>query len=278
MLDKIDLEKIEKYIPLLTEYAVKIAGAIILMVAAFFIAGQVKKMTMKGLRKASIDETLVRFFGNMTRWAVIVIALISLLGIFGVQTASFAAVIAAMGLAIGLAFQGTLANFAAGIMLLIFRPFRSGHYIKVNGEGGTVFEIGIFSTSIDTPDNRRVILPNSSVFGNTIENVSYHDTRRCDVEVGTSYDADLDKTRAALQKVLDGTEGLLSEPEAKIVMTGLGDSAVTWALRPFVKTVDYWTIREKLLMKVKIELDAVEIGIPYPQRDVHIYGQETGLK
>lgn len=261
---------IKDLLPLITQYSLKILGALVVILITFWLATKAKTLSVKVMRKAKTEETLVRFFGNMAKWSVLALAGVSLLGYFGFQTASFAALLAAAGLAVGLAFQGTLSNFAAGVMLLLFRPFKVDQYVKVAGVEGNVVEIGIFTTAIDTLDLRRIILPNSSVFGATIENVSHHKIRRVDIAVGTSYDADLDKTKETLKKVIEKTEGILSEPAPTVVLTGLGSSSVDWAIRVFAVSEDYWAVRERLLWASKRTLDESGIGIPYPQLDVHL--------
>lgn len=270
MMEQFDLKKLEPYVPMITDYGMKVVGAIAIFVLAVFVSNKFRNIVSKALDRAKVDATLSKFAGTAAKWAIMVLAVIAILGYFGVQTASFAAVIAAAGLAIGLAFQGTLSNFAAGVMLLIFRPFKVGQYVKIGGEEGIVDEISVFTTTLDTVDRRRVILPNSSVFGNVIENVSHHAIRRCDVAVGTAYDADLQKTRDALTAVAANVDGVLKDPEPAIVLTNLGASSIDWAIRVHVKAEDYWAVREKLLWDVKYALDKADIGIPFPQMDVNI--------
>lgn len=274
MLDQISPEKIEQWLPVVSQYAVKVIGALVLITIAFLCAGYAKKLAITAMTKSRVEPTLAKFFGNIAKWSILITGGISILGVFGVQTASFAAVIAAMGLAIGLAFQGTLSNLASGIMLLIFRPFKVGQFIRVSGETGTVDEIGIFSTMIDTPDRRRVILPNSSVFGSTIENATHHPIRRCDIEVGTAYDADLEKTKSVLLATMTTNDMVLADPPPVVVLTGLGASSIDWSLRAFVKTDDYWTARERMFWNCKYALDKNGIGIPFPQMDVHLFNPQ----
>ena len=176
----------------------------------------------------------------------------------------------AAGLAVGLAFQGTLANFSSGVMLLVFRPFKVGDVVNAAGVTGKVYETGMFSTTLDTPDNRRIILPNGTVFGSTIENVTHHDTRRVDVTIGVDYAADLDDTRQVLTNSISNIPDTLNEPESQIVLSELGASSVDWTIRIWSNTEDYWGVRETVLESVKKSLDAAGIGIPYPQLDVHL--------
>ena len=176
------------------QFVVPGIGALVMLIGAFIVAGWVKKITFKALEKASVEITLTKFFANFARYVVLIVAVVAILGYFGVETASFAAVLAAAGFAIGLAFQGTLSNFSAGVMLLVFRPFKVGDVVTVSGVTGEVEEIELFTTQMNTLDNRRLIVPNGSIFGSTIENITFHDKRRVDVSVGTDYGADLKRT------------------------------------------------------------------------------------
>jgi len=180
------------------------------------------------------------------------------LSTFGIQTTSFAAIIGAAGLAIGLAFQGTLSNFASGAMLLLFRPFKVGDVVNVAGHTGTVFEIDLFSTTLDTPDNRRIILPNSKVYGTTIENKSYHATRRVDVSVVVDYSADIDRVREVLSEVASDVVNVLEEPAPQVVLMKLNASSADWTVRLWVKTEDYGTVRQEALRSVRLKLDALK--------------------
>lgn len=180
---------------LLITYGTRVVGVFVLLFAAWIVSKWTRRLVVKALEKARFDLTLTRFFGNLSKWAILIMAALTALGVFGVETTSFAAVIAAGGLAVGLAFQGTLSNFASGVMLLVFRPFKVGDVVTVAGLLGIVQEIDLFNIKVDTPDNRRIILPNSSVFGSTIENITHHERRRADVPVGVEYRADIDNTR-----------------------------------------------------------------------------------
>ena len=199
--------------------------------------------------------------------------MIGCLGVFGIQTTSFAAVLAAMGLAVGMALQGTLGNFAAGVMLLVFRPFKIGDAIKVAGHFGIVEELQLFTTNLKTPDNRRLVVPNGQVFGHVIENISYHDTRRVDVPVGVSYDVSIAETKKVLEKVVAKVDNVLEDPAPQIFLSELGGSSVDWQLRLWTKSENYWDVYQQIIQVAKDELDAAKIGIPYPQMDVHFDGQ-----
>ncbi len=222
-----------------------------------------------------MDETLGRFAGNVVFYAVMIFAVLGVLGMFGVSVASFAAVLASAGFAIGLAFQGSLSNFAAGVLLLVLRPFKVGDLIEAAGVTATVFEIDLFTTTLDTPDNRRVIVPNSAVLNGNIENSSWHDVRRVEVAVGVAYEADLQQTRQALQAAADSLADFVVTGEGRgtwILLNELGDSSVNWRVRLWTRSTDYWSVREQLTAAVKQSLDQHGIAIPFPQLDVHWSG------
>lgn len=220
--------------------------------------------------RAGVETTLAQFFGAATRWVVLLLSFVAILGVFDVPVTSFAAVIGGAALAIGLAFQGSLSNLASGVMLLIFRPFQIGDVISVAGITAKVAEIELFSTTMDTPDNRRMILPNSSVFGSTIENITFHAVRRVDVSVGVEYSAAIDETRETLSRAIADIPGQDDEREPQVVLGDLGDSAVNWQVRVWAPTEDYFAMKETVTRAVKIALDDAGIGIPFPQMDVHV--------
>ena len=254
----------------LLDLGLNVVAALVIIVVALFIAGWAKRATAKALDRASIDPTLSKFFSNIARYAILVVAGISVLSRFGVNVASLAAILAAAGFAVGLALQGSLQNFAAGVMLLVFRPFGVGDVVDAAGERGKIFEISLFTTQMDTPDNRRIIIPNGEIFGSTIENVTFHDTRRVDVSVGTDYPASLDETREVLVAAAESVEGRLEDKDVVVYLDSLGDSCINWSVRVWAKTSDYWDVRERLTQAVKDHLDEAGIGIPYPQMDVHL--------
>ena len=261
---------LESMAPLIASYAVKVVGVFLLLFVARLVAGWVRRLTTRALQRADFDATLTKFFSSLAYTAVMLFSILAALSVFGVETTSFAAVIAAAGLAIGLAFQGTLSNFSAGVMLLVFRPFGVGDYVIAGGTAGTVEQIGLFTSSFDTPDKRRIIVPNSAIVSGTIENVSFHDTRRVDVSVGTDYGASVDQTRDALLRAATSLETALEDPAPAVVLGGLGDSAVDWTVRVWVKSADFWPTKDALTRAVKLELDHAGIGIPFPQMDVHL--------
>lgn len=265
----------DRFLDILTQYAPKVIGVAIFLVIAYIVAGWVKGLATRSLERAKVEKTLAKFLGNMTRWFLLVLAFIGCLGVFGVETTSFAAIIGGSFLAIGLAFSGTLGNLAAGVMLLIFRPFKIGDVVNVSGEVGKIAEISLFSTEMDTPDNRRIIIPNGAVFGSKIENMTHHPNRRVDVAVGVEYPADIDRTREVLLEAATGVADVLEDPPLAVVLVGLGDSSVDWQVRVWTNTENYWPVRDATTRAVKMSLDQAGIGIPFPQMDVHIT-QEKG--
>jgi small conductance mechanosensitive channel len=249
-----------------------ITKAIILIILVFIVASWVSKLTGKAVRKAKVEETLARFLSNIARYIILIAGGVAILGTLGVETTSFAAVIAAVGFAIGMAMSGMLGNIASGVMLLLFRPFKVGDVVNAGGTTGKIFEIGLFTTVFDTPDNRRIIVPNNSIFGGTIENISHHATRRVAIDVGTDYGADIDQARAVMLEAAKATDNVLTDPEPAVVLTGLGGSSIDWSVRVWVNAGDYWAVMDALTRNVKYALDKAEIGIPFPQMDVHIDG------
>jgi len=260
----------EQIAPLITQYGVKVIGVLVFLFIAWIFAGWVRRLTLRAMEKAKIDLTLRRFISNTLRWVVLLLAGVACLGAFGIETTSFAALIAAIGFAIGMAFQGTLSNLAAGVMLLVFRPFKIGDVVSVAGVTGKVNEIELFTTTMDTADNRRIIIPNGAIFGSTIENFSHHSTRRVEVVVGTDYAADLDRVREVLINAASGLDDILADPAPGVVLSELGGSSVDWSVRVWVNAQDYWGVREALTRAVKMALDEANIGIPYPQMEVHM--------
>lgn len=253
-----------------TQFALKVVGTILVFFLAWYIAGWLQRLLQNTLKRIAFDVTLSKFFSTVIRWLVLLLAAMACLEIFGIETTSFAAVIGAAGLAIGLAFQGTLSNLAAGVMLLAFRPFKVGDVISVAGKTGGVDEISLFTTTLDSPDNQHIILPNAQVFGASIVNITHHAERRVDIPVGTDYSADVDATRAALEGCLKDIPNMLSEPAPQIFLAGLGGSSVDWQVRVWCKTEHYWDVYQATIRAIKYALDAAEIGIPFPQMDVHI--------
>ncbi len=260
----------QEWIYVAEHYGLRAMLVIVLMIVAWTFSGWASALVRSGLRRVKFDETLTKFIAKVVRWLILLLVALSCLSKFGVETTSFAAVLGAAGLAIGLAFQGTLSNFAAGGMLLIFRPYKVGDAVSAAGVTGSVNEIALFTTEIDTFDGRRVIVPNSAIYGSVIENIWYHPRRRVDVEVGVSYEADIDATRQVLEKAIQSVPGFVQDPEPAVVLNGLGASSVDWVVRGWAFKDDFFDAKQGLIRAVKIELDQAGIGIPYPQMDVHL--------
>jgi small conductance mechanosensitive channel len=238
------------------------------------IAKTLSGITRRSLTKSKhVDEMLSGFFAKLVKYLVMAVDIIAVLNQFGVQTTSLIAVLGAAGLAIGLALQGTLSNVAAGVMLLIFRPFKIGQYVEIGGQGGTVKELSLFTTELATPDNVQVIMPNASVWGSPVVNYSHHDTRRIDFILGISYDDDIDKALAAAKHVVDAEARVLPDPEPMFVVSELADSSVNLIARIWVNAPDYWAVKFDLTKRFKEHLEAEGLSIPFPQRDVHLIGQ-----
>ncbi|MCA9257906.1 MAG: mechanosensitive ion channel [Planctomycetales bacterium] len=251
-------------------YGMRAMLVLVLMIIAFTVSSWSAALVDNGLRRVKFDETLTKFLAKLVRWGILLMTGLVCLSYFGVETTSFAAVLGAAGLAIGLAFQGTLSNFAAGAMLLIFRPYKVGDVVNVAGYLGKVYEIELFTTAVDTLDNRRIIVPNSSIYGAVIENITYHAKRRAEIAVGVAYDADIDATREALQRALASVPKVAAEPEPAVVLVDLGASSVNWVVRGWAANADFAAVKESLVRAVKIELDRAGIGIPFPQLEVHL--------
>lgn len=253
-----------------TEYGLKVIGAIVILFVGYTVAKLASKAVGKALQKSRLDSSLVKFLTGLVRFGIIIFTWIAALETFGVETTSFVAVLGAAGLAVGLALQGSLSNFAAGVMILFLKPFSEGDYIQVSGAEGEVEEIGILTTVLNTLDNLRVIIPNSTVFGNTIVNFTGNPRRRVDVAVGISYSSDINQARATVIEAVKRNPMVLSEPAPRVEVLAFGDSSVNLTVRSWVKPSDYWPTFFALNQTVKESLDAAGITIPFPQRDVHL--------
>lgn len=264
----INQERLEALYTMTTAWGLKIIYAIVFAFVFWKIAGFVRKLVRRGFDKSQIDPAVSHFLSTIVYYLVLVAGMISMLSIFGIQTTSFAALLASMGLAVGLSLQGTLSHFAAGILLLVFRPFRVDDVIQVSGFTGKVVLIELLNTVLNTPDNRRIIIPNGNIFGSAIEVMTAYETRRVDITVGTSYDANLERTRETLERVAASLAEGLADPAPVIYLADLNASSVDWAVRVWVNTADYWPAREKLVLAIKNELDSAKIGIPYPHMEV----------
>lgn len=242
--------------------------ALLFLIIGWWAARKIETLTTRALTRMKLDLMLTRFIANLTRWTLITLVVLATLGTLGVRTTTFAAVIAAAGIAIALACQGVLASLAAGILLLALRPFKVGDTIRAAGETGTVVEVGLFTTLLNTPDNRHLTLQNKAVFGDNIENITFHPRRRIDIPIGIAYAADIDHTRAILEAAAQATPGALTDPAPAITLDAFGDSAVNWTVRLWTLTPDFGTTRQALIRQIKNALDQAAIGIPYPTMDV----------
>ncbi|MEZ8035704.1 MULTISPECIES: small-conductance mechanosensitive channel MscS [Vibrio] len=255
---------------LFIQYGVNIISALIILFIGNLIVKAVANSVSKVLQKKKMDRAVIEFIHGLVRYLLFVIVLIAALGRLGVQTASVVAVIGAAGLAVGLALQGSLSNFAAGVLIVAFRPFKSGDYVEIGGVAGSVDSIQIFQTVLTTPDNKMVVVPNGSVIGSPITNYSRHDTRRIDLMIGVSYGADLQKTKELLTKICESDERVLKEPGVQVGVHTLADSSVNFVVRPWVSTAEYWNVYFDLMQAIKEGLDKEGIEIPFPQMDVHM--------
>lgn len=256
---------------LLTLYGLRVLYAVLIFFVGKWVAGKVSRLICSMMKRARVDETLISFAKHVIYAALLVFVVIAALSQLGIETTSLAAALAAAGLAVGLALQGSLSNLAAGVMIILFRPFRVGDYVEAGGTGGTVEDISIFTTSFKTPDNKHVIVPNNEITAKIITNYSAKSERRLDMVIGVSYNDDLLKVKNILTKILEEEPLVLKEPKAVVAVLALADSSVNFAVRPWVKTVDYWDAHFALHEKIKTTLDAEGISIPFPQREIHVY-------
>lgn len=257
-------------IDLLSTWGISVVGALALLIVGRIAAGWIRSSITKGLTKAGTDASLVPFFASMAYYVVLAVVLIAVLNLFGIETTSLIAVFGAAGLAVGLALQGTLSNFAAGVMLLIFRPIRVGDFVEVAGQAGTVAEISIFSTLLNTGDNIRITIPNAQVYGDTVKNYSFNDTRRIDLVMGIGYGDNIGTAVSIIERVITADERTLKDPAPTVAVSELADSSVNLVVRPWCKKEDYWGLRWDLTRKLKEELEAGGCSIPFPQRDIHV--------
>ena len=262
---------VQNAVTLVSTWGLQLAGALAVLIIGRFLCGLARKSVRRAMESRKVDPSLVPFVSNLVYFVLLAAVLIAVLGLFGIETTSLVAVLGTAGLAIGLALQGTLANFSSGVMLLLFRPFHVGDFIDAAGVAGTVVEIGVFSTILNTPDNVKIIVPNSGIFGATIKNFSANDTRRNDIVLGISYDDDISNAIAVVNAVLSKDSRILSDPEPVVAVSELADSSVNLVVRPWCRKEDYWGLRFDLTRKLKEELEQGGCSIPYPQHDVHLH-------
>ena len=256
---------------LVIQYGIKVLAAIAIFMIGKMIANWLKKLVIRVMKKADVDEIIIGFTSSIAYIALLAFVVVAALGQLGIQTTSFIAILGAAGLAIGLALQGSLANFAAGFLMIIFRPFKVGDFVEAAGVSGSVKAIHIFTTTLTTPDNKTIIIPNGKIGNDSIINYSAQPTRRVDLTVGVSYDADLKEVRAILEDIVSKDARILSDPAHQIAVAELADNSVNFVVRVWVESADYWGVFFDTTEAVKLRLDQAGIGIPYPQRDVHVY-------
>ena len=256
-------------------YGPNVLGALAILIIGRIVVGMLVGVLRRLMDKGRVDSTLTKFVLSLTRIALMVFVFIAALNTLGFATTSFVAVLGAAGLAVGLALQGSLANFAAGVMLIIFRPFRAGDFIEAGGVAGVVESISIFSTLMKSGDNKQIVVPNSQITGNNITNYSAKETRRVDLVFGIGYDDDLRKAKQILEQIVKGDDRILTDPAPVVAVSELADSSVNIIVRPWVKTSDYWDVYWKLTETVKLTFDQEGISIPYPQRDIHMHQLTT---
>ncbi len=256
------------------EVGLEFGLSLITALAIFVIGRWVAKALSRGLRKVlqaqKVDKILETFVSNIVYWLLMAFVIIAAITELGVKTTSFIAVVGAAGLAIGLAMQGSLSNFAAGVLIVLFRHYKVGDYIEAGGVGGSVMAVQILTTTLKTPDNKTIIIPNSQIMNGIITNYSANDTRRVDMTFGVGYDDDIDKVRTAIKEVIEADPRVHKEPAPVIVVGALADSSVNFNVRPWVNTSDYWPVYWDLTEAIKKRFDKDGISIPFPQRDVHI--------
>lgn len=252
-------------------WGIKVIAALAILIVGWLAAGWVKGVVAKLLGKSGkVDATLIGFLSSLAKYAVLVFTVVAVLAQFGVQTASIIAVLGALGLAVGLALQGTLSHIASGVMLLLFRPFKVGDFVDAGGISGTVKAITLFTTELATGDNVQILVPNGKVWGQAIRNFSFHDTRRCDLLIGISYDDDIEKAISAVKAVIGKDERVLKDPEAMVAVAELGESSVDLTIRMWCEKADYWALKFDMNKALKEALEKGGFSIPYPQTDVHI--------
>jgi len=257
--------------PMLSDWVIKIFIALLIYLIGKWIAKRITNFVRKLMEVRDSDPTLINFLSNVVYAILLIAVILAALDTLGLPVTSLVAVVGAAGLAVGLALKDSLGNFASGVMLVMFRPFSKGDFVEVAGVAGTVNEVRIFSTILTTPDNKQIIIPNGQVAADTITNYSANDQRRVDIIFGVGYDDDLKVARGVLTRLCTEHPKVLDDPETKIFVMNLGDSSVDFAVRPWAKTEDYWTVYSDLLEQGKVELEAAGCNIPYPQTDVHLH-------
>jgi small conductance mechanosensitive channel len=264
-------ETIKEIQLLITAYGLQVLGVLVTLIIGIWIAKWLAKIFGKALNKRDVDPTLTKFAVSVVKIALITFVIISAISQVGIETTSFVAVIGAAGLAVGFALQGSLSNFASGVMLIIFKPIKVGDFIEGGGVTGSVESVGIFVTTLTTPDNKVVYVPNSTLTSGNIVNYSTKDTRRVDMVFGIGYSDDIDKAKSVIQSILGSDSRVLKDPEPQIVVSELADSSVNFNVRLWVNGADYWGVFFDVTEQVKKQFDEQNISIPFPQRDIHMF-------
>lgn len=266
---------IEKITSLVSEYGIRVLAAAFIFFVGKWVVHKLTDFTEKMMEKRNVELSLRGFLKNILYFGCMAFVILAALSKLGIQTASFIAVLGAAGLAVGLALQGSLSNFAAGVMIIMFKPFKVGEFIDSAGCKGTVKEVGIFTTTLATPDNVKVIIPNGQILSSSIHNYSGNPTRRVDLVFGISYSDNIGAAKEVFQKIIEADERVLKDPAVTIAVSELGDSSVNFVVRPWVLAADYWAVYFDLTEKIKLALEEAGCSIPFPQRDVHVVSQTS---
>ena len=259
-------------------WAINLTMALVIFVLGRWVAKGISRLVKRLMNKAGVDAILISFIGNIVYFALLVVVVIAALDQLGVNTSSVLAVFAAAGLAVGLALKDSLSNFAAGVMLVFFKPFKAGDYIEAAGTGGVVEKLRIFNTVMRTGDNREITIPNSQIYSGTIINFSARDTRRIDLTFGIGYNDDIRLAKTLIEQAMADDERILKDPAPVILLMEFADSSVNFAVRPWANSSDYWDVRSDLMERVKAKFDANGISIPFPQRDIHLISDQGQME
>jgi small conductance mechanosensitive channel len=266
---------LEKIQIMAVEYGAKILGALLVLIIGMWVAKLIKKGIIKLMEKRDVDPTLTSFCASLLYAAMQIFVIVAALEKLNIKTTSFVAILGAAGLAVGLALQGSLANFAAGVLMIIFKPFKVGDFIEAGGATGAVIDIGIFTTVLNTPDNKKVIIPNAGVTGGNITNFNANGSRRVDLVAGIGYGDDIDKAKSVLDGILAADNRILKDPAPTVAVVEMADSSVNLVVRPWVNGADYWGVYFDVTEAIKKRFDEESISIPFPQRDVHLYEHKS---
>lgn len=268
---ELNQEQIDNLVTVVTDYGLRIVAALAILLVGKWIASWLRSVFRKSMQKRKVDAALTGFLSSILYALLMIAVVITAVSQLGVQTTSFIAVLGAAGLAVGLALQGSLSNFASGVLIILFRPFRAGDFVEVGGVMGVIDEIGILMTNMHSIDNKAIIMPNSQILGAHIINFTANSTRRCDMVFGISYGDDIDKAKEIFRSVVEADERCLQDPAPTIAVSELGDSSVNFIVRPWVKAEEYWAVYWDMQETMKKRLEAEGLSIPFPQRDVHLH-------